>query len=339
MTPPPLHNPDKVFEPLLSGEGDRLTLFPLKYPDVWKLYKKAEAAVWSVGEIDLSSDIDDWEKRLNESDRHFVETVLAFFASADRIVNQNLAERFCREVDIYEVQCFYDLQKFMENVHSEMYSVLIETFVKDAVKKNHLFDAVQEMDCIARKARWAQRWMNETKPFPLRLLAFAVVEGIFFSGSFCAIYWLKQRKLMPGLCASNALIARDEGMHQEFAVFLYRRYVKERPSNATIYGLVDEAVQHEVNFCCEALPVSLVGMSSEHMSEYIRFVADRFLTDIGVPKLYSAVNPFDWMEMISLDPKTNFFEHRVTEYKKAGSAGSRLDSDREHEGFDTTAEF
>lgn len=320
-------------EALSVDEGSRLSLFPLRHPEVWKRYKQAEAAVWSAGEVDLSTDVDDWNEKLDGAERRFIETVLAFFASADRIVNQNLAERFCREITVYEVQCFYDLQKFMENVHSEMYSILIDTFVKDPHKKGMLFDAVGEMECIARKANWAQRWMRETEPFAIRLLAFAVVEGVFFSGSFCAIYWLKKRGLMPGLCHSNALIARDEGMHQDFAVFLYRRYVTNRPSDVTIHALVDEAVQHEVNFCCQALPVSLLGMSSEKMSEYIRFVADRFLVDIGVPKLYSAVNPFDWMELISLDPKTNFFEHRVAEYKKAGASEAGC------EGFDTTADF
>ena len=321
-------------EPLLQPETDRLSLFPIRYPTIWNHYKRAFAAFWSVGEVDLSQDLHDWEHRLTEKERHFITMVLAFFASSDRIVNQNLAQRFGLEVKPYEAQCFYDLQKTMENVHSEMYSLLIQTYVQDPEKRDSLFHAVDHYDCVRDKTKWAQKWIqSQTATFAERLVAFAVVEGIFFSGSFCAIYWIKQRKMMPGLCASNTLIARDEGMHQDFAAMLYRTHLHSKLADDVIHSIVGDAVKHEVAFCCEALPVSLLGMNGSDMSTYIRFVADRLLVQLGHPKLYHDRNPFDWMTLISLEGKTNFFESRVTEYQKSGV---RVDGS---EGFDTTAEF
>lgn len=305
-------------EVLLSPEEKRWNLFPIRYPEIWRRYKQAFAALWTVGEVDLSSDLSDWD-RLTKDERHFVSTVLAFFASADGIVNDNLAERFGVEVQIREAKCFYDLQKTMENVHNEMYSQLIQTYIRDPVERNRLFHAVEHIECVKQKAAWAERWINSTDSFATRLIAFAVVEGVFFSGSFCAIYWLKQRKLMPGLCQSNTLIARDEGMHQEFATYLYRSMVHDKLHESLVHEIVNDAVSHEVKFCCEALPVSLIGMNKDDMATYIKFVADRLLIQLGVSKLFHAVCPFDWMELISLEGKTNFFESRVAEYQKMGA--------------------
>ena len=306
-------------ELLLRAEEHRLQLFPIRYPSIWERYKRALANFWVAGEVDLSKDPDDWAA-LSDGERHFVSHVLAFFAAADGIVNDNLAERFGREVQVREAKCFYDLQKTMENVHSEMYSLLIETLVEGADERDRLLHAVERVPCVARKAQWAQSWIDSpTATFATRLVAFAVVEGIFFSGSFCAIFWLKKRGRMPGLCVSNSLIARDEGMHQEFATHLYATHLSHKLSEETVHALVGEAVEHEVAFCRDALPVSLLGMNADDMATYIRFVADRLLTELGVRKLYHAANPFDWMELLSLENKTNFFEHRSSEYRKAGA--------------------
>ena len=249
--------------------------------------------------------------------------VLAFFAGADGLICDNLAERFGREVQIREARCFYDLQQVMENIHNEMYSLLIHTYVRDATQRDRLLHAVDHFECVRKKAEWVQQWIDSSASFATRLVAFAVVEGIFFSGSFCAIFWLKQRGLMPGLCVSNTLISRDEGMHQDFAVLLYNTMIMERLHDETVHALVKDAVAHETDFICGALPVSLIGMSSDDMATYIKFVADRLLVQLGHSKLYDATNPFDWMALQGLENKTNFFETRVSEYRKTGA---RVDS-------------
>ena len=307
-------------EPLLAPEEKRYHILPIRYPRTWDLYKKAFAAFWTVGEVDLSKDVADWNERLTESERHFVSMVLAFFANSDGIVNDNLAERFGREVCLREAKCFYDFQKTMENVHNEMYSQLIATYIADDTARDRLFHALEHFPCVQKKAQWALRWIEDAEAsFAERLVAFAVVEGIFFSGSFCAIFWLRERRLMPGLCASNTLIARDEGMHQEFAAHLYRDLLVRKLSDATVHEIVRDAVAHETEFVCEALPVSLVGMNADDMSTYIRFVADRLLVQLGHPKLFHAPCPFEFMLTQGLETKANFFENRETSYRKAGA--------------------
>jgi ribonucleoside-diphosphate reductase beta chain len=310
-------------ERLLASEEERLAVFPIRYPQIWARYKKALASRWVAGEVDLSKDPADW-KRLTDGERHFLSHVLGFFASADGIVNDNLAERFGSEVKIREAKFFYDLQKMMENIHSEMYSLLIDTLIAEPTDRHALLHAAEHVPCVRAKAQWAQRWITSEESFAKRLVAFAVVEGVFFSGSFCAIFWLKKRGLMPGLCVSNTLIARDEGMHQEFATFLYSEMLEHKLPEASVHEIVSDAVDHEIEFCTDALPVSLIGMNATDMAQYIRFVADRLLTELGVGKLYHAANPFDWMEYIALENKTNFFEHRVSEYRKVGA---RTDGD------------
>ena len=306
-------------ELLLSPEEKRFNLFPIRYARTWELYKKAFAAFWTVGEVDLSKDPADWE-RLTADERHFVSMVLAFFANSDGIVNDNLAERFGREVCLREAKCFYDFQKTMENVHNEMYSQLIQTYIADEAERDRLFHALDHFPCIQKKARWAIRWIdNDEASFAERLVAFAVVEGIFFSGSFCAIFWLKERRLMPGLCNSNTLIARDEGMHQDFAAHLYKDLLTNKLTDATVHEIVRDAVVHEKEFICDALPVSLIGMNAADMSTYIEFVADRLLVQLGHPKLFHATCPFEFMLTQGLETKANFFENRETSYQKAGA--------------------
>lgn len=319
-------------ELLLRPEEKRTNLFPIRYPGIWDWYKKAFSCLWVVGDVDLSKDKEDWEK-LNDDERHFLSMVLAFFANADGIVNDNLAERFGIEVQIREAKMFYDLQKVMENVHNEQYSILIDTYVADPVEKDRLLHAVDHFPCIRKKATWATKWIDSEESFAVRLLAFAVVEGIFFSGSFCAIYWIKTKGLLPGLCFSNALISRDEAMHQEFATDMYNTMIQDKLPESKVYELVDEAVQHEMEFCCEALPVSLIGMSAPDMATYIKFVADRLLNQLGLKKMYNVMNPFPFMDMISLHGKTNFFENRVAEYQKTG-----VDAEHRNE-FDLDAVF
>lgn len=318
--PPPA--PEEV---LLAEEERRTNLFPIRHPAAWARYKQALACLWVPGEVDLSHDKEHWRDKLNADERHFLSHVLAFFANADGIVNENLAERFSREVAPYEVKCFYDLQKMIENIHSEMYSLLIDTYIDDEAERDRLFHALDHVPCVAKKAEWARRWIESQESFATRLIAFAVVEGIFFSGSFCAIFWLKRRGIMPGLCVSNTLIARDEGMHQDFAAFLYAEMLQETLEEDKVQQIVDEAVELEAEFCTSALPVSLIGMNAGDMIQYIRFVADRLLTQLRVPKLYHVTNPFDWMELIALENKTNFFEQRVSEYQKAGARGATGD--------------
>ena len=305
-------------EPLLRPEERRLTLFPVRHPDLFDRYKQALASFWTAGEVDLSHDPADW-KRLTADERHFVSHVLAFFASADGIVNDNLAERFCVDVQVREAKLFYDLQKTMENIHSEMYSLLIETLVDDAAERDRLFHAVEHVPCVRKKAAWAQRWIDSSDSFAARLVAFAVVEGVFFSASFCAIFWLKQRGILPGVCASNLLIARDEGMHQRFATHLYNRHLVHKLPVAVVHEIVGDAVDHEVEFVRDALPVALINMNADDMTEYVRFVADRLLCELGVPMLFHASNPFPFMAMIGVETKTNFFEQRVTDYRKQGA--------------------
>ena len=304
-------------DPILSPNDDRFVVFPIKYHDIWEMYKKHMAVFWTAEEIDLESDKPDWEK-LTQDEKHFISHVLAFFAASDGIVNENLAMRFFNEVQIPEARCFYGFQIAMENIHSETYSLLIDTYVKDSKEKDKLFRAVQTLDCVAKKAEWAMKWIRSDKKFASRLIAFAAIEGIFFSGSFCAIFWLKKRGLMPGLCTSNEFISRDEGLHCEFACLIHDHLSKEEQlTKEEITAIITEAVEIEKEFILEALPVSLIGMNSILMSQYIEFVADHWLQRLGCEKQFNAKNPFDWMELISLEGKTNFFEKRVSEYQKA----------------------
>lgn len=281
------------------------------------MYKRAEASFWTAEELDLVHDLKDWE-RLNDNEKHFITHVLAFFAASDGIVNENLAMNFSNEVQASEARCFYGFQIAIENIHSEVYSLLIDTYVRDQEQKHHLLNAIDTVPCVRKKAEWALKWCNsEMAAFPERVVAFAAVEGIFFSGSFCSIFWLKKRGLMPGLCFSNELISRDEGLHCDFACLLYNKLVNKLPQ-ARIHEIVGDAVTIEKEFIRDALPVSLIGMNCDLMCQYIEFVADRLLVSLNCEKLYNAVNPFDWMDMISLQGKTNFFEKRVGEYAKAG---------------------
>ena len=302
-------------EVLLQENKDRFVLLPIKYPEIWKMYKKHEASFWTAEEIDLSPDLKDWE-RLTNDERHFIKHVLAFFAASDGIVNENLAVNFMKEVQLPEARCFYGFQIMIENIHSETYSLLIDTYIKDPVEKNRLFHAIDSVPCVQKKAQWALKWINDGI-FAERLVAFAAVEGIFFSGSFCSIFWLKKRGLMPGLSFSNELISRDEGLHCDFACLLYSM-LETKLSQERIHAIIRDAVENEHEFVTDALPVSLIGMNSKLMCQYIEFVADRLLVALGYDKIYNATNPFDFMETISLQGKTNFFEKRVAEYQKAG---------------------
>ena len=320
-------HPDDANEPLLKENPNRFVIFPIQYPRLWEMYKKAEASFWTAEEIDLANDMNDYEK-LTADEKFFVTHVLAFFAASDGIVNENLVERFCAEVQVPEARFFYGFQIAIENIHSETYSLLIDTYVKDKDEKAHLFNALETVPCVQKKANWALRWITESSRFAERLVAFAVVEGIFFSGSFCAIFWLKKRGKMPGLCFSNELISRDEGLHCDFACLLYSYLTdKERLEESVVHEIVREAVEIETNFICKALPVSLLGMNSDLMAEYIRFCADRLVRALGYAAPYDATNPFEWMEMISLQGKTNFFERRVSEYQKAGVMSSVAKND------------
>lgn len=303
-------------EPLLKENKNRFVLFPIEYDDIWQFYKQAEASFWTAEEIDLSSDLADWEK-LNEGERHFISHVLAFFAASDGIVNENLAQNFLEQVQYAEAKCFYGFQIMMENIHSETYSLLIDTYIKDQKEKDKLFNALETVPAVAKKGEWALRWIDNGN-FTERLLAFAAVEGIFFSGSFCSIFWLKKRGLMPGLSFSNELISRDEGLHCDFACLLYTEHIKNKLPEEQVLKIITDAVEIEKEFIIDALPVKLIGMNSDLMSQYIEFVADRLLVALGLKKHYNATNPFDFMEMISLQGKTNFFEKRVAEYQKAG---------------------
>jgi len=309
----------KSTEPILQDNKDRFVLFPIKHHDMWNMYKDAEASFWTAEEIDLSSDLSDWNNKLSEDEKHFVKHVLAFFAASDGIVNENLAVNFMQEVQYPEARCFYGYQIMIENIHSETYSLLIDTYIKDPVEKDKMFHAVETLDCVKRKAEWALKWISNGS-FAERLIAFAAVEGIFFSGSFCSIFWLKKRGLMPGLSFSNELISRDEGQHCDFACLIYTQLVNKLAPEAVI-DIIKNAVDIEKEFVTDALPVKLIGMNSVMMCQYIEFVADRLLQSLDIPKIYNATNPFDFMELISLQNKTNFFEKRVAEYQKAGVKG------------------
>jgi ribonucleoside-diphosphate reductase beta chain len=308
-------------EPILQENKNRFVLFPIQHNDIWDFYKKSEASFWTAEEIDLAPDLIDWESKLNDDERHFIKHVLAFFAASDGIVNENLAENFLSEVQYTEAKFFYGFQVMMENIHSETYSLLIDTYIKDPAEKNHLFNAMETLDCVKKKANWALEWI-ENGSFAERLIAFAAVEGIFFSGSFCSIFWLKKRGLMPGLSFSNELISRDEGMHCDFACLLYNNHLENKLPEETVQRIIADAVEIEKEFVCDALPVRLIGMNADLMTQYIEFVADRLLAELGCKKRYNATNPFDFMDMISLQGKTNFFEKRVAEYQKSGVASN-----------------
>ncbi|KAK3898769.1 ribonucleotide reductase [Staphylotrichum tortipilum] len=318
----PTIKPEEADEPLLQENPQRFVLFPIKYHEIWQMYKKAEASFWTAEEIDLSKDLHDWNNKLNDDEKYFVSHILAFFAASDGIVNENLVERFSGEVQIPEARCFYGFQIMMENIHSETYSLLIDTYIKEPAQRTHLFNAIDTIPAIRKKADWALRWITDKKStFAQRLVAFAAVEGIFFSGAFASIFWLKKRGLMPGLTFSNELISRDEGLHTDFACLLFS-HLNNRPSKQVIQDVIVDAVRIEQEFLTEALPCALLGMNSTLMKQYIEFVADRLLVALGNDKVYRATNPFDFMENISLGGKTNFFEKRVGEYQKAGVMAS-----------------
>lgn len=310
-----------TIEPILQENKDRFVLFPIRQWDIWEMYKKAEASFWTAEEIDLSPDLQDWEFKLNEDEKYFIKHVLAFFAASDGIVNENLAVNFMNEVQYPEARCFYGFQIMIENIHAEAYSLLIETYIKDPKDKDRLFHAIDTVPCVKKKADWALRWIGNGA-FAERLVAFAAVEGIFFSGSFCSIFWLKKRGLMPGLSFANELISRDEGLHCDFACLLYKQLKNKLPQK-TVQGIITDAVDIEREFVRDAIPVKLIGMNADLMCQYIEFVADRLLVALGVPKVYNVTNPFDFMELISLNGKTNFFERRVSEYQKSGVMGKK----------------
>merc|ERR1711966_454929 len=307
-------------DPLLQDNPHRWVMFPIQYPAVWEMYKKHEASFWTAEEIDLSQDNKDWDK-LTDAEQHFIKHVLAFFAASDGIVLENLASQFSTEVQLPEGRAFYGFQMAMENIHSETYSLLIEQYIREPAEKEKIFDAIHTMPAVREKAEWAAQWMQKDNSFAERVVAFAAVEGILFSGSFCAIYWLKKRGLMPGLTFSNELISRDEGLHTEFACLLYSMLQNQLPDDV-VHTLIRGAVDAERRFICDALSCDLIGMNNELMTRYIEFVADRLLVALGHSEIFHATNPFDWMELISLQGKTNFFEKRVGEYQKAGVMAS-----------------
>ena len=306
-----------VEEPILKENPNRFVLFPIQHSDIWEMYKKQEASIWTAEELDLSPDLIDWDTKLNDDERFFIKHVLAFFAASDGIVNENLAENFLSEVQYTEAKFFYGFQVMMENIHSETYSLLIDTYIKDTKEKNYLFNAIETFEPVKKKAEWAMRWIDNGS-YAERLISFAAVEGIFFSGSFCSIFWLKKRGLMPGLTFSNELISRDEGLHCDFACMLYNNHLVNKLPKEEVQKIIADAVEIEKEFVTESLPVRLIGMNADLMSQYIEFVADRLLTELGNDKIYNTSNPFDFMDMINLQGKTNFFEKRVGEYQKAG---------------------
>jgi ribonucleoside-diphosphate reductase subunit M2 len=323
-------------EPLLCETKSRFVILPIQYDEIWKMYKKAVASFWVAEEIDLEADKIQFETRLSANERFFIENVLAFFAASDGIVNENLATRFMNEVKVAEARCFYGFQIAIENIHAEAYSLLIDTFIRDPVRKQHLFNAIETIPCVALKAEWALRWISDTRrSFGERLVAFAAVEGIFFSGSFCAIFWMRKRGLMPGLTFSNELISRDEGLHCDFACLLFRM-LRHKPSNEVVKQIIRDAVRIEQQFTTDSLPVGLIGMNAVLMQQYIEFVADRLLNELIGERVFNVSNPFEWMELISLQGKTNFFEKRVGDYQKSGvMAGSRSTN----HVFSTDADF
>ena len=320
-------------EPILKENPNRFVLFPIQHSDIWEMYKKQEASIWTAEELDLASDLNDWSNKLNDDERFFIKHVLAFFAASDGIVNENLAENFLSEVQYTEAKFFYGFQIMMENIHSETYSLLIDTYIKDSKEKDYLFNAIETFEPVKKKADWAMRWI-ENGSYAERLIAFAAVEGIFFSGSFCSIFWLKKRGLMPGLTFSNELISRDEGLHCDFACLLYNNHLVNKLPKEDVRKIIADAVEIEKEFVVESLPVRLIGMNSDLMCQYIEFVADRLLVELDNEKIYNASNPFDFMDMINLQGKTNFFEKRVGEYQKAGvlnknEGGGKISFDEE----------
>ena len=320
-------------EPILEENKDRFVLFPIVHNDIWEFYKKQEASFWTAEEIDLSQDLDDWDNKLNDDERYFIKHILAFFAASDGIVNENLAENFVAEVQYTEAKFFYGFQIMMENIHSETYSLLIDTYIRDKKEADHLFHAIEHFDAIKKKADWALRWI-ESPSFAERLIAFAAVEGIFFSGSFCSIFWLKKRGLMPGLTFSNELISRDEGLHCDFACLLHNEHIVNKVPEERIREIILDALVIEREFITESLPVKLIGMNADLMTQYLEFVTDRLLVELGCAKEFNVENPFDFMDMISLQGKTNFFEKRVSEYQKAGVMQSTKDDDKDMFSFD-----
>lgn len=331
---------DNFIEPMcqIDEEGSRFSLFPLEHSDLWSMYKQHVASFWTADEIDLSADIIDWDTKLTANEKHFVSMVLAFFAGADGIVVENLAERFCREVTVPEARCFYGFQMAMESIHQETYCLLIDTYITNPEERETLFRAHTTVPSVEQKAKWAQRYIGSDAIFAERLVAFAAVEGIFFAGSFCALFWLKKRGLMPGLTFSNELISRDEGLHCMFACLMYSK-LERKLSEEDLHRIIREAVEVEKRFICDALPASLIGMNANLMGQYIEFVADRLIKDLGYRPLYGSKNPFDWMDMISLEGKTNFFEKRVAEYQKSGVMASLDGKDGKREDLNFDADF
>ena len=324
-----------AIEPILQENKNRFVIFPIKHHDIWDWYKKMEASFWTAEEIDLHQDLNDWNNKLSEDEKYFIKHILAFFAASDGIVNENLAENFVNEVQYAEAKFFYGFQIMMENIHSETYSLLIDTYVKDETEKDQLFRALEVFPAIKKKADWALKWI-ESDSFAERLIAFAAVEGIFFSGAFCSIFWLKKRGLMPGLTFSNELISRDEGVHCDFAVHLHNHHLINKVPKDRIKEILMDALEIEREFITESLPASLIGMNATLMAQYLEFVTDRLLVELGCERVYNSSNPFDFMDMISLQGKTNFFEKRVSEYQKAGvmNSGSQGDSDSQKISFD-----
>ncbi len=318
-------NKIEVEEPILKESKDRFVLFPINHNDIWQMYKQQQASFWTTEEIDLAADVLDWDTKLNDDERHFIKHVLAFFAASDGIVNENLAENFLSDVQYTEAKFFYGFQIMMENIHSETYSLLIDTLIKDPKEKKYLFNAIDTIPCVKKKADWAMRYIDNGS-FAERLVAFAAVEGIFFSGSFCSIFWLKKRGLLPGLAFSNELISRDEGLHCDFACLLYTKHLVNQLSKEALEKIIVDAVEIEKEFVSDAIPVKLIGMNADMMCQYIEFVADRLLQELGNSKIYNVENPFDFMELISLQGKTNFFEKRVGEYQKSGVMSSKEDN-------------
>ena len=318
-------------EPLLAPDDNRFVMFPIHYDDIWQMYKKQVDCFWRAEELDLTKDVDHWES-LNADERYFISMILAFFAASDGIVLENLASRFMNDVQVSEARAFYGFQIAMENIHSETYSLLIETYIKDKEEKHKLFNAIEHFPCIKKKSDWAQKWINDNRSsFATRLVAFACIEGIFFSGAFCSIYWLKKRGLMPGLTFSNELISRDEALHCEFAVLLNSKLLK-KVDKARINEIIKEAVDIEIEFICEALPCKLIGMNADLMTQYIKFVADRLAVQLGYKKIYNVANPFDFMELISLEGKSNMFERKIADYALATVTGKQ-------DAFEFTEDF
>lgn len=317
-------------EPLLAENPKRFVILPIQYHDMWKFYKESEASFWVAEEIDFSKDLVDWRTKLTQEEQYFIKNILAFFAASDGIVLENLALNFMKEIQIPEARFFYSFQAMMENIHSHAYGLMIDTYIQNEEEKNKLFNAIETVDAVKQKANWALKWIKSDS-FVERLVAFACVEGILFSGSFCSIFWLKKRGLMPGLAYSNELISRDEGMHRDFACWLYKKYVVNKLSEERVRQIIQEAIETEKAFIIDSIPVNLIGMNSKLMIQYLEFVADHLALELGYKKIYNSSNPFDFMELISLQGKTNFFEKRVSEYQKAGSMNKKeqfsLDAD------------